>query len=92
MSTWNYRVVRTKNDGLDLLEDEKYSYEIHEVYYDDNGKVSAYSEMPMSPYGSNLNNLQDMLQKMRDATLKPILEPHHSEKTGWTLVPVVDND
>jgi len=48
---WNYRV----------LEHDKMFY-IHEVYYNDNGDITAISEDPMHPHGETPEELKNDLE------------------------------
>lgn len=57
--SWNYRAIEKEYKG------EKY-YEIHEVYYNDNGTIYAMSENPDVPYGETLDDLKWSLQHMID--------------------------
>lgn len=54
--TWNYRIIRYKNGALGL----------HEVYYDDAGKVSGYTEESIVECGpdESVVGLQNSLQMM----------------------------
>ena len=63
--SWNYRVV-TQDGGA--------SYGIHEVYYTQDGSIRCWSESPMNPYGEDLGELRDDLERMSRAFDRPILE------------------
>lgn len=75
--TWNYRVIHTRTNHV-WGEDYTDRYEIHEVYYsaDDNGNLIAHSwsEKPMSPYGTDLQELTSDLELMSRAFKLPVLE------------------
>lgn len=75
--SWNYRVIKKESvyprelqtyDG----ETEEY-FEIHEVYYKDDGSIKMYSELPSSPFGLDSKELYANLMKMTEAWSKPIL-------------------
>ena len=68
---WNHRVVRTKdlpNEGY------YYSYDIYEVYYDEDGSVSGLTMNATTPYGESLKELTTELGRFSGALEKPILE------------------
>jgi hypothetical protein len=60
---WNYRV----------LEHDKMFY-IHEVYYNDNGDITAISEDPMHPHGETPEELKNDLEYFCQAFKRPILK------------------
>jgi hypothetical protein len=63
-SHWDYRVI---NNSLHAF------YNIHEVYYDENGKVMGISENPVSPMSESISELIDILEQYKSAIEKPIL-------------------
>ncbi len=70
---WNYRVVRKRyvNPGT---ERERYTYAIHEAYYDNNGHVGAVTRDPVEPYGENIEELRHSWIMMAEAFGLPILD------------------
>jgi len=52
-------------------------YSIHEVYYDDDGDVTMYTENPIAAYGDLPDELEWELQRHIDAFNKPILNLNH---------------
>lgn len=64
--SWNYRVVRFKNN-----EDIEEYYEIKEVFYDKQGNVSGYTDS--SVLSETFEGLLDVLDLMRSATAKAII-------------------
>ena len=48
--SWNYRLVRTKFENDTDDHSAWYKYEIHEVYYDNNGKEESMTVNPIGPY------------------------------------------
>ena len=67
--SWNYRVIR-KDTGHS---EEPYYYQIHEVYYDEDGEVESWSEDPIKPGGTDLPELGGDLGYMVTALSKPAL-------------------
>lgn len=78
--SWNYRVLRKydRSGGKTFT-----FYEIHEVYYDDSGKVASISESPVGPYGENINELLVEWSMFSDAFTKPILDFDLINKRGY---------
>jgi methionyl-tRNA formyltransferase len=68
MSGWNHRVIRRE----DPKTGETY-YQIHEVYYDDDGKINGWTKLPISPYAESTDELRQELQRFMEALNKPIL-------------------
>lgn len=60
---WNYRII--EHDRM---------FYIHEVYYNDNGDITAISEDPMHPHGETLEELKNDLEYFRQAFIRPILK------------------
>lgn len=60
---WNYRVI----------EHDKLFY-IHEVYYNDNGDITAISEDPMHPHGETLEELKNDMEYFLQALSRPVLQ------------------
>ena len=63
---WNHRVMKSK-DG-----DDDY-YQIHEVYYDKEGKVDGYTARGTSPCGNSLQELKEDLERMLKSLDKEVL-------------------
>ena len=70
---WNYRVVRTEEEQYD-------SYQLYEVYYDDDGKIEGMTENAMQPYGESVEELQNDLEYMMEALKQPVLDMKDLEK------------
>lgn len=66
--TWNYRIIKKKTEGFD----EVY-YEMHEVYYNDDGSIYALTENPIAPYGATIKELKQSLSYMQAAFEKKVL-------------------
>ncbi len=61
--SWNYRVMR--RDG---------ELAIHEVHYDEDGRVQGYGAEPTFPGGPDLDELRANLQQYASALDEPVLE------------------
>lgn len=64
--TWNYRILAHKDKN-------EWFFEIHEVYYDNNGKPEGYTENGVSVGGESLKGIEWTLDKMKECVNKPIL-------------------
>lgn len=60
---WNYRVVRQDD-----------TYTIHEVYYDQEGRITAFSTNPVAPCGETLEELRVDMDRQRRALDEPVLD------------------
>ena len=59
-----------KTDPLGALE----HYGFHEVYYNEDGEVTGYTETPCDPYGETVEELTANLLQMSAALLDPVLD------------------
>ncbi len=78
MSGWNYRVCTKfwKNDNPKTkhITGGERSFEIHEVYYDDDDKPGSYTERSVNAGGETLEELKKVHKMMEDAFEKPVLD------------------
>jgi hypothetical protein len=65
-SHWNYRLMKRKING-------KLLYAMHEVYYDEHGKVNGWTETPITPYHELKRDVITELRKMMVGAKQPIL-------------------
>ena len=61
MGHWNYRIMKRKNAQ------GQYDFGIYEVFYDDNGKVTSWTEDSLAPVCDSEDNLKAELKIMMDA-------------------------
>ena len=66
--TWNYRVMKKKNS------EGSFDFGIYEVYYDENGKVSSWTQESLTPVGSSSDDLEYKMKVMMEAFKKETLE------------------
>jgi len=64
--TWNHRVLMTEEDG------EK-SYCIHEVHYDETGRILGWTKNPIAVCSDTLEGLSWQLIRMHACISKPVL-------------------
>lgn len=66
MSHWNYRVLVTGTG-------EKLSFDMHEVFYNDDGVPDGATENPVTIGSSDAEGVGWTLEKMKEALDKPVL-------------------
>ena len=69
MSHWNHRVIRRYDKKTDTT-----TFQVHEVFYDDNNKIDGWSECPVEPMGETISELKNELKYFMKALDEPILE------------------
>lgn len=60
---WNYRIIESKR-----------VFNIYEVYYNKKGEITAISEDPMYPQGSDLKGLKSCMEHFLQAFSRPVLK------------------
>lgn len=68
--SWNYRVIHTEHETPTGKETR---YAIHEVYYDDGGKVTRWTAEPTWPQGETPEEFSDDLMMYKSAVMKSAL-------------------
>ena len=66
-SGWNQRIIRTRKD-------EETWYEIHEVYYDAQGRIESWTQEPVLPGGESKAELMNDIAHFISAMHYPVLE------------------
>jgi hypothetical protein len=64
--SWNYRIIKTK-DGEDNF------YQIHEVYYSEDGKINGYTSKGATVGGSNIAEVKWVLMEMLSCLERDII-------------------
>jgi len=82
--SWNYRVCHrpTVPGG---------GYSIHEVYYDDEGRISMYSKNPITPFGDLPEELEIDMGQMIDAFNLEVLNLNYVDHLIKVRNKVVDS-
>ena len=68
MSHWNYRIIRKYHK-----ESDSSTYQIHEVYYDDEKMIEGWTQSPVEPMGESLEELSNDIAHFLKAFEKPVL-------------------
>lgn len=74
---WNHRIIRHIEHRTHM--DDSIYYAIHEVYYDEAGLVSNWSEEPIRILEESLEDLKVTLQRLIESFDKPILDEETKE-------------
>ena len=72
--SWNYRILAHK-DGEDWF------FQIHEVYYDKEGKPNSYTANGISVGAESVEGINWVLGKMKECLDKPILSVENFPET-----------
>lgn len=64
--TWNHRILASEHKG------EVY-YQIHEVYYNDNGTPNSYTKNPITIGSDDIEGIKWQLEHIPKCLEKPIL-------------------
>lgn len=69
MTNWNYRVIR-KN----CLRTGTVTYQVHEVYYAEDGRIDCWTQQPVEPLGTSEAQLRNDVHAFLAAFRQPVLE------------------
>ena len=81
MSHWNYRVIRNRHTETDSV-----TYQVHEVYYREDGGIEGWTQDPVAPLGETAEELREDIRYFLHAFRCPILEVRETDG-GATLFP-----
>ena len=82
MTWWNYRVVRDVR--VDPDGEEVATYDIHEVYYHDDGTIRGWSKDPIAPHGESWAECGDDHARMGRALTLPVVDVSTGEPREMT--------
>lgn len=92
--SWNHRVIQKRNQTVGKPESDHqsdYVYQIHEVFYEEDGSIHSWTIDPVSPMGESLAELAEDLEIFKQAFDKPaLMEVEVGEKTDLIEVPGVN--
>lgn len=80
MSHWNYRVIRKHHPETDSV-----TYQVHEVYYREDGGIEGWTQESVAPMGETAEELREDIRYFLHAFRRPILEEKETDE-GSTLV------
>jgi len=78
--SWNHRVIASRD-----AKTKEFYFQIHEVYYDDDGKPKAHTAEPVSVGGNTLQDIRWTLNRMQEATKKPFLIYEDDKYIEWVM-------
>ena len=83
--TWNYRVIKRYSDVRFGQGTRDWYYGIYEVYYNENGDITAISEEPIAPVGNDFEDLRGEVGKMFSAFGRPVLDYDEIKFAEWAV-------
>lgn len=69
MANWNYRVIRKNCQRTGTV-----TYQIHEVYYAEDGSIDCWTQQPVEPLGTSEAQLRNDVHAFLAAFRQPLLE------------------
>ncbi len=69
MANWNYRVIRKTCQRTDTE-----MYQVHEVYYAEDGRIDCWTQQPVEPLGTSEAQLRNDVHAFLAAFRRPMLE------------------
>lgn len=69
MANWNYRVIRKTCAATGQV-----TFQIHEVYYGEDGSIDCWTQQPVEPLGTTEAQLRNDVHAFLAAFRKPVLE------------------
>jgi hypothetical protein len=74
---WNHRIIRHIEKTTNM--DDSIYYAIHEVYYDENGKVQGWTEEPIRILAESLEDLKVTAERLVECFDNPVLDEETKE-------------
>jgi hypothetical protein len=78
--SWNYRLTKETITNKYLAEPE-ILFGIREVFYDENGDISGFSEEP-DIISDSIDGMKDILTKMLESCNKPVIDYNTGEEVN----------
>lgn len=69
MANWNYRVIRKACPRTGTV-----TYQVHEVYYTEDGRIDCWTQQPVEPLGTTEAQLRNDVHAFLAAFRQPVLE------------------
>lgn len=69
MANWNYRVIRKHCERTGTV-----TYQVHEVYYAEDGRIDCWTQQPVEPLGTSEAQLRNDVHAFLAAFRQPMLE------------------
>lgn len=74
--SWNYRIVKSKDYAGDDY------FQVHEVYYDDDGKANGCTENAITPGGNSVEELKSTFEMILESFEKEVIEEYYFDRKG----------
>lgn len=69
MANWNYRIIHKTCATTGIV-----TYQVHEVYYAEDGAIDCWTQQPVEPLGTTESQLRNDVHAFLAAFRKPVLE------------------
>ena len=69
MANWNYRIIRKACPRTGTV-----TYQVHEVYYAEDGRIDCWTQQPVEPLGTSEAQLRNDVHAFLAAFRQPLLE------------------
>ena len=76
--SWNYRLTKRVYNHK-YLHEPKILFEIREIFYDKDGKINGYAELP-GVISDSVEGMKDILTKMLESCDKPLIDYNTGEE------------
>lgn len=88
---WNSRVIEKESRWKDKSGKEYFEkyFEIHEVYYNGEGEIIAWSQDPLGIYFENVKDVRPTIKQIKKAIKKPVLRLIKESEDQEELVPTM---
>ena len=86
MSHWNHRIIKRHDKKANIT-----TFQIHEIYYNDNNEIEGWTESPVAPMGESMAELREDLQHFVEALEKPVFE-EKIQNAQEVLVEIYNSD
>lgn len=70
--SWNHRIVRRIYPNVHM--DDSILYEVHEVYYDEEGKIDSITQEPINIMEETVDDLRKTVERLTKCLEQPIID------------------
>ena len=81
---WNNRIIKHERPAAPNHKDDAVWYSVHEVFYNENGGVTGYTEDPISIVGETVDEVKSQLKMiMKDIEKHEVIDASTVELEDW---------
>jgi len=70
--SWNHRVIRRIYPNVHM--DDSILYEVHEVYYDEEGNIGSITQEPINIMEETVDDLRKTVERLTKCLEQPIID------------------